>query len=100
MLVCLTKSKDVLFLSKDGVYTHTVGPLDAAALAPVYDWLRSSMEFAAYFEDERSGNSGTKTYRTQKYGFAATSRGYDMRPIESAMSRSVAFFQADHLSVV
>lgn len=95
MLVCLTKSEDVLFLSKDGVYTHTVGPLDVAALKPVYDWLHS-MEFVGYMGPDRAEILGQKITVHRNADLDQLPAGYDMRPLESAMSRSLAFYQAAH----
>lgn len=96
MLICLTKSEDVLFLSKDGVYAHTIGPLDAAVLKPVYDWLHG-MEFVGYMGADRAEILGQKITVHKNADLERLPPGYDMRPIESAMSRSVAFYQAAYL---
>ncbi|MFZ7102382.1 MAG: hypothetical protein ACOWWO_06965 [Peptococcaceae bacterium] len=95
MLVCLTKSEDVLFLSEDGVYTHTIGSLDASALKPVYDWLHG-MEFAGYMGPDRAEILGQKITVHRNADLDRLPSGYDMRPFESAMCRSLAFCQAAH----
>jgi len=96
MLVCFTKTEDILFLSTNGVYTHAVGPLDAEALAPVYDWLRGDMEFVAYMAPDRAEILGQKITVHRNADLQQLPQGYNMRPIESAMSHSLAFFQAAH----
>ncbi len=95
MLVCFTKSKDLLFLSKNGVYTHTIGPLDAEVLKPVYDWL-DGMEFVSYMGPDRAEILGQKIIVHRNADLDRLSSGYDMRTLGSAMSRSLAFCQAAH----
>lgn len=96
MLVCFTKSENVLFLSRDGVYTHTLGPLDATTLAPVFKWLHG-MEFVGYMGPDRAEILGQKITVHRNADLDRLPPGYDMTPIESAMSRSVAFYQAAYL---
>lgn len=96
MLVCFTKSENVLFLSTNGVYTHTIGPLNAATLAPVYDWLRGGMEFVGYMGLSGAEILGQKITVHRNEDLQQLPQGYDMRPIESAMSCSLAFYQAAH----
>lgn len=96
MLVCLTKNEDILFLSKDGVYTHMVGPLDAAILKPVYEWLSGGMEFVGYMGPDSAEILGQKITVHRNADMDQLPTGYDMRPIESAMSRGLAFCQAAH----
>lgn len=95
MLVCFTKSKDVLFLSSNGVYTHTIGPLNASTLKPVYDWLHG-MEFVGYMGPDRAEILGQKITVHRNADLDRLPSGYDMKRIESAMSRSLAFCQAAH----
>ena len=95
MLVCFTKSEDVLFLSTNGIYTYTIGPLDASALKPVYDWLHG-MEFVGYMGPDRAEILGQKITVHGNADLDGLPAGYDRRSIESAMSRSLAFCQAAH----
>lgn len=96
MLVCFNKDEDVLFLSKDGVYTHTLGPLDSMAFAPVFDWLCDGMELVNYMAPDRAEILGQKITVHSNADLQQLPSGYDMRLIESAMSRSLAFYQAAH----
>jgi len=96
MLVCFNKDEDVLFLSKDGVYTHTLGPLDSMAFASVFDWLCDGMEVVNYMASDRAEILGQKITVHSNADLQQLPSGYDMRFIESAMSRSLAFYQAAH----